>query len=72
MNLFQFFFKEELALKVYVWERKIKDISVKTLTSAHPLADHDDEEDKDDDEEDDDDHGEIYGDNHEETFDDDH
>ena len=38
MNLFQFFFKEELALKVYVWERKIKDISVKTLTSAHPLV----------------------------------
>ena len=37
MNLLQFFFKEELALKVYVWERKIKDISVKTLTFARPL-----------------------------------
>ena len=38
MNLLQFFFKEELALKVFIWERKNKDISVKTRTFARPLA----------------------------------
>ena len=38
MNLLQFFFKEELALKVFIWERKNKDISVKTHTFARPLS----------------------------------
>ena len=38
MNLLQFFFKEELALKVFIWERKNKDISVKTLNFARPLG----------------------------------
>ena len=38
MNLLQFFFKEELALKVFIWERKNKDISVKTHTFARPLC----------------------------------
>ena len=38
MNLLQCFFKEELALKVSVWERKIKDISAKTRTFDRPLT----------------------------------
>ena len=38
INLLQFLLKEELALKVFIWERKNKDISVKTHTFARPLA----------------------------------
>ena len=38
MNLLHFLFKEEVALKVFIWERKNKDISVKTRTFARPLA----------------------------------
>ena len=37
MNLLHFLFKEEVALKVFIWERKNKDISVKTHTFARPL-----------------------------------
>ena len=37
MNLLHFLFKEEVALKVFIWERKNKDISVKTRTFARPL-----------------------------------
>ena len=37
MNLLHFLFKEEVALKVFIWERKNKDISVKTHTFACPL-----------------------------------
>ena len=38
MNLLHFLFKEEVALKVFIWERKNKDISVKTRTFARPLS----------------------------------